>query len=154
MQDEDNFRVVFGKSNLRKNDSGQLVSWNKPPDDWLKLNTDGSSIGNQGKAEAGCLHQISMGNGVGGLSCYVGYASRMLAELWAVHEGLRLARDMGAGRLLAKMDSKEALHLFTKQSDPCHPHFGLLQDTASFQERDWMCKFQYILREEMPVRTT
>lgn len=44
----------------------QLVGWDRPPDGWVKLNTDGTSRGNPRAAAAGACGVMSLRNGFAG----------------------------------------------------------------------------------------
>lgn len=70
------------------------IRWNKPPNGWFKLNTDGASIGNSGKAGGGGLIRDSSGNWVKGFSRDIGFGTSILAEFWALRDGLTLAAQL------------------------------------------------------------
>lgn len=69
----------------------RLVSWNYSPIEWWKLNTDGGSLGNLGPAGAVGLIRDDNGFWGGSFSSHIGFGSNMLAELWALIQGLLLA---------------------------------------------------------------
>ncbi|OMO64495.1 reverse transcriptase [Corchorus capsularis] len=64
------------------------VSWQPPGPGWLKLNTDGSSLGNPGLARAGTVIRDHEGGWVRGSVRQLGICSNYLAELWALRDGL------------------------------------------------------------------
>nr|POF06238.1 putative ribonuclease h protein [Quercus suber] len=68
------------------------AKWDKPPPGWYKLNTDASII--NGHAGAGGLLSDSSGTWVQGFSKPLGIATVLVAELWALREGLRMARQL------------------------------------------------------------
>ena len=54
---------------------------------WVKLNTDGSSLGNPGLAGGGgVIHDIE-GAWIMGFVRNIGITSRYIAELWALRDG-------------------------------------------------------------------
>ena len=57
------------------------VRWEKPCTGWLKLNTDGASMGNTGLASGGSLLRDENGSWVGGFARKIGVASSFTAEL-------------------------------------------------------------------------
>uniref|UniRef100_A0A7N2LJL1 RNase H type-1 domain-containing protein n=1 Tax=Quercus lobata TaxID=97700 RepID=A0A7N2LJL1_QUELO len=59
------------------------VRWLPPPINWLKLNSDGSSMGNPGLAGGGGLIRNEIGEWVKGYARATGCASSVAAELWA-----------------------------------------------------------------------
>lgn len=67
------------------------VRWSKPLPGWFKLNTDGASLGNPGKAGGGGLIRDSEGRWIRGFSRSIGHATSVMAELWALRDGLKLA---------------------------------------------------------------
>lgn len=70
---------------------GILVRWTKPLTRWHKLNIDGTTFGNPGKVGGGGLIRISHGNWIKGFSRSIGYTTSLMAELWALRDGLNLA---------------------------------------------------------------
>ena len=68
------------------------VRWEKPCTGWLKLNMDGTSMGNTGLAGGGGLLQDENGSWVEGFARKIGVASSFTAELWALRDGLPLCR--------------------------------------------------------------
>ena len=71
------------------------VRWSKPLEGWYKLNTDGASFGNLGKAGGGGIIRDSQGNWVKGYSRAIGFTISIIAELWALRDGLNLAIQLG-----------------------------------------------------------
>ncbi|GKV15349.1 hypothetical protein SLEP1_g26146 [Rubroshorea leprosula] len=59
----------------------RLVCWEKPPEGYCKLNTDGSAHGNPGPASAGGVIRDHLGRWIVGFACKIGYASCLRAEL-------------------------------------------------------------------------
>ena len=66
------------------------VRWLKPPLSWYKLNSDGSSLGNPGRASGGGLIRNDKGEWIKGYVRNIGHTSSAAAELWPLHDGLRL----------------------------------------------------------------
>ncbi|KAG4906699.1 hypothetical protein JHK82_055346 [Glycine max] len=58
-----------------------------PPDQWFKLNIDGSSLGNLGASGFGGIIRDSLGSFIIGFSGYCGHTTSVHAELFA--SGLR-----------------------------------------------------------------
>lgn len=56
------------------------VRWNKPPEGWFKLNTDGASHGNPGKVGGGGIIRNSHGFWIKGYSRSIGYTTSVIAE--------------------------------------------------------------------------
>ena len=64
--------------------------WCKPANGWVKLNTDGSSLGNPGQAGGGGLIRDEDGNWIVGIARKIGSTTSFLVELWALRDGLNL----------------------------------------------------------------
>ncbi|KAK9995412.1 hypothetical protein SO802_020098 [Lithocarpus litseifolius] len=84
------------KMSLRLNEKLQhtlfviQVQWHPFPDNWLKLNSDGSSLGNPGRAGGGGIIRNSRGEWVSGYARAIGHTSSVAAELWALRDGINL----------------------------------------------------------------
>ena len=62
----------------------QVIRWQFPPDPFIKLNTDGSAIGNLGLVGAGGLLRNSSRGWISGFSLHLGITLNNMAELAAV----------------------------------------------------------------------
>ena len=65
----------------RGNGSTRGINWEKPDLNWFKLNIDGSSIGNPGKAGGGGIIRNQHVNWIRGFARSIGIASSVVAEL-------------------------------------------------------------------------
>lgn len=82
------------------------VSWTKPSSGWHKLNTDGASLGNPGKDGGGGLIRNCQGNWIKGFLRSMGFTTSVMAELWALRDGLYLAIQLGINFLEVELDAK------------------------------------------------
>ena len=68
------------------------MKWSKPPEGWYKLNSDGASCGNPGKAGGGGLIRDCNGSWFKGfvrsIRFAIGLATIITAEFWALRDGL------------------------------------------------------------------
>ena len=85
----------IAKSGRKKQLTSILVKWNKPPEKWFKLNTDGASSGNPGKAGIGGLIRDCNGRLIKGFSRSIVHASNFVAEFWVLRDGSKLALGIG-----------------------------------------------------------
>ncbi|XP_075669750.1 uncharacterized protein LOC142639464 [Castanea sativa] len=69
------------------------VAWRKPPVGWAKLNTDGLALGCPRKARGGLIRDHN-GEWVAGFSRSLGCTNSFPVELWALRDGLILARTL------------------------------------------------------------
>lgn len=91
-----------------------LVSWAKPKPGCFKLNTNGASKGNPGASSLGGIIRDSDGKWFSRFHQTVaGFASSLKAELWALQDGLLLAKNKGLGRdeLEVEVDATVVLKL-------------------------------------------
>jgi len=70
------------------------ISWKKPLTGWMKLNTDGAAFGNPIQVGGGGVLRDSNGDWVVGFIRKLGSMSSVLVELWALKDGLLLARQL------------------------------------------------------------
>ena len=69
----------------------QIIRWLPPQPPFIKLNTDGSALGNPGLAGAGGVLRDHWGKWVSGFFLHIGLATNNLAELATVRRGLEMA---------------------------------------------------------------
>ncbi|KAL0010415.1 hypothetical protein SO802_005523 [Lithocarpus litseifolius] len=87
------------------------VRWNKPPVGLFKLNADGASFGNPGKAGGGGLIRDHHGSWVKGYMRHIKFASSITADFWALKDELMLATQLGISQLLVELDAKMVVDL-------------------------------------------
>ncbi|XP_042518496.1 uncharacterized protein LOC122092225 [Macadamia integrifolia] len=75
------------------------VFWSKPYINWIKLNFDGSSMGNPSQAGAGGIFRDHLGRVLGSYKIFMGIMGVFEAEMEGLMEGLMRARDMGINQL-------------------------------------------------------
>ena len=91
------------------------VRWTKPPLSWHKLNLDGSSIGNSGRAGGGGLIRDDKGVWVKGYARNIGHTTSVAAELWALRDGLRLCSALKIPDVIIELDAKLIVDLLQKE---------------------------------------
>lgn len=83
-----------------------LVCWSFPPQDWLKLNTDGASKGTNHAASCGGVLRDAVGRWLYGFAANLGSASAIEAEIWGIYYGLSLAWSQGFEKVLVSSNSR------------------------------------------------
>lgn len=73
-----------------------LVTWEKPDEDWIKLNCDGALKFAYLRAGCGGLLQGADGYWIQGFCRFVGDILIIKAKAWALLEGVRLASTCGS----------------------------------------------------------
>lgn len=83
------------------------------PDDFLKLNTDGSSRGNPGPSSFGGLIRDSKGRWLCGYMGKMegGLYTSLEAEMWSIYNGLHLVAEKNLSRLLIETDCETVIGL-------------------------------------------
>lgn len=87
------------------------VRWTPPPSGWYKLNTDGSVGGISNRAGAGGLIRDERGTWTSWFSRFVGSTNSLITELWAVREGLQLAKRLNIQNLVVELDALVVVNL-------------------------------------------
>jgi ribonuclease HI len=111
--------------------SNTLIGWLPPPSGFMKLNTDGSVLGNPGKASAGGLLRDSNGKWIHGFAHNLGITNSLAAELWGLRDGLLLARNLNITKLIIEIDAKsvvDLLHNAHTNQISSHPYSALIND--------------------------
>ena len=89
------YYYCVGKGQQLKRHIVTPICWRKPEQGWFKLNSDGASQGNPGKAGGGGLIWDHQGMWIKGYIRRIGVVSSFAAECWALRDGLLLAIQLG-----------------------------------------------------------
>uniref|UniRef100_A0A2N9G7T7 RNase H type-1 domain-containing protein n=1 Tax=Fagus sylvatica TaxID=28930 RepID=A0A2N9G7T7_FAGSY len=89
-----------------------LIGWSPPPTGFVKLNSDGSALGNPGSAGAGGVLQDCSGKWISGFAPHIGFTTSFVAELWGLRDGLMLARQLDVSKIVIEIDAKSLIQLF------------------------------------------
>lgn len=122
------------------------ISWKFPEQGWFKINVDGASANNPGKAGGGGVIRNDTGCWVKGFCINLGMASNVAAELLAILQGLKLAWDLGIRRVHLETDSLTGLELVMKEPRGS-PHHNVIQEIRKQIKQQWECKVSHIWRE-------
>ena len=109
------FYVIGLEARIRPSKTIVLVGWEKPPSGWLKLNSDGLALKNPGKAGGRGLFRDHEGKWVKGYARGIGHTNSFIAELWALRDGLNLAREMGLNKLIIELDALSIVLLMNNE---------------------------------------
>ncbi|KAF3951495.1 hypothetical protein CMV_022860 [Castanea mollissima] len=88
--------------------------WEKPPEGWIKLNSDGCAAGSPGLAGYGGVERDSHGEWVSGFSRHIGIMNSFVAELWGLRDGLVLCSNLNIPSLIVEMDTKSIVDIFSR----------------------------------------
>ncbi|CAN1752800.1 Putative ribonuclease H protein At1g65750, partial [Linum perenne] len=123
------------------------VAWERGPETWVTLNSDGAVDRLGGKAAAGGLIRNSEGRCLLAFSMNLGNCSVTRAELRGAIEGLHRAWEAGYRKVIAQLDSRVAISILTS-GDRLSNQFAL--EKARFQElrsREWNLVIKHTYRE-------
>lgn len=115
--------LTFGSHPCRNNP--REVVWLPPADGTIKVNVDGSSFGNPGRAGYGGLVRNNLGEWICGFYGSCGVADNLTTEIYAIMHGLDLAWNRGYRDVILETDSKSAIDLLNT-AQAYHPMFPLL----------------------------
>lgn len=127
------YHFLTANPSTRMSRARACASWSKPPSGWFKLNTDASVVAHN--TSGGGLIRDSKGQWVQGFSRYIGSTSVLLAELWALRDGIHMAKNLHMHNLIINVDSVEAVKLLSSSSNSnrlTHPLVNDCRDTPSF----------------------
>ena len=82
-----------------------LSRWKRLSHGWVKLNTDGSSLGNPGPAGGGGVIRDEEGAWIVGFARNIGITSSYLAELWTSQDGLVLCISRNFNAVEVQLDA-------------------------------------------------
>ena len=92
------------------------ISWTKPDLGWFKLNTDASVLPSSNCAGEGGLIRDSYGSWIRGFSRLIGASNCLLAELWALRDGIAMAKNLNISKFVINVNATEVISLFSKPS--------------------------------------
>ena len=87
------------------------IRWEKPSPGWVRLNIDGSALGNPGRAGCGGIIRNDRGDWLGGFSRCIGVTTSFIAELWALRDGLNLCHNMHLQDVDIQIDAKAVVDI-------------------------------------------
>ncbi|KAK4270818.1 hypothetical protein QN277_019587 [Acacia crassicarpa] len=126
-------------------DAGRPLVWQKPPADWIKINTDGAVALGSGRAGCGGVLRDSREAWVCGFMKNIGVCSVTDAEEWAIFEGMRLAWELGFRKAIVESDSLELIARITDGNFGTASLLGV--QIRDFISKDWQIIFEHIPRE-------
>ncbi|XP_042483247.1 uncharacterized protein LOC122063611 [Macadamia integrifolia] len=94
------------------------IFWCKPPSGWTKLNVDGSSMGNPGRAGIGGVIRNDLGAMIGSFKNFIGIQSNYVAEFQALIVCLLMAKKLRVSSLWIESDSAAVVAVVQARSIP------------------------------------
>ena len=132
------------------NNNRTLIKWNPPDVGTIKLNTDGSTSNTFEYASFGGLARSGQGKWIEGSTGFIGAASPLKAELWAIRQALRLCKDRGWVGAPIETDCLVAVDLINHDNgideEANQPDRILIQDCKNLK-LEMECPIRHIPRE-------
>lgn len=92
------------------------IHWQCPLENWIKLNTDGLSLGNPGLAGGGGLLCNTNGDWMKGFARAIRVTTSAAAELWALRDGIQLCIALKIHAMIIELDVKIVVDLLQKET--------------------------------------
>ena len=123
-----------------------VVKWLLSPSGRVKLNVDGSSLGNPGEAGSGGILRDELGRIILAYSCYLGTQNNTFAEISALLIGLRLCGYFDLCNVEVETDSILVYNWVSKKDKIPVKYSFMLQDVIQLMELI-VLKMDYVYRE-------
>ena len=133
--------------NTRKDILLRQVQWLKPAAGWHKLNTDGLVVNSSGLAGCGGLLRDSVGQWVVGFTKSISVNSSIVAELWALREGLGICLERGFSTVEIELDATATISLVSSNVNANGDLSGLVDDCRELLLRLPQVKLSHCFRE-------
>ncbi|XP_049378041.1 uncharacterized protein LOC125842768 [Solanum stenotomum] len=122
-----------------------VVKWIKPPDGWVKINTDGSALGNPGKIGAGGIIRDQSGKMLLAFATPLGEGSNNQAEVAATLFGMTWSLQLGYRNVILEVDSQLLVDCIENKTNP---HWGintqlLKLQALTRQANEFKCKHTF-----------
>ncbi|GAU38761.1 hypothetical protein TSUD_64920 [Trifolium subterraneum] len=124
------------------------VSWKPPPDEWHKVNVDGSFNTISGSTACGGLIRNQHGIFVKGFYSKIGSSNAIWAEMWVLRIGIRIAQNLLLPKVVFEMDSKVIVNMVTSGHTNNAYLSPLLGEVVSLlQHPNWETSIAHVYRE-------
>lgn len=126
----------------------ETTCWNRPTENWIKLNTDGISKGNPGLAGGGGLFRDHTGTVMKVFCFFCGESTSLTAELFAIMYGLQLGIKLGIVRLIVETDSFVATQLLQAETIITHRDYHLIDSCRRLiKDNSWEVQVCFVRRD-------
>ncbi|GMI95587.1 hypothetical protein HRI_003228000 [Hibiscus trionum] len=123
-----------------------IIEWSPPSAQWVALNPNGAAYLSTRFASIGGLIRNNYGTWLLGFNRGIRVTDAFQVELWAIHEGLHLAWNLGFEFIKVQFDSAHAISTINA-TDARTSAFPLAQAISALQNRGWVVEFLWINRE-------
>ena len=114
---------------------------------WVKLNSDGSSMGNPGRAGGGGIIRNEEGKWIKGYARSIGNMTSIAAELWALRDGIQLCLELNLPAVIIELDAMLVVNLLRSTNHNPNGNNNLVADCREGLARIPKVKIQHCYRE-------
>lgn len=128
----------------------KLISWLPPPQNWIKINTNGARCESSDITCARVLGKDSNGQWLGGQLRNIRVCSILQAKFWGALDGLKLAWNLGSHHVILKLDNTLAVQILNKVLNndviSVNANSNLILAIKIWLIKDWIVKIQLVYR--------
>ncbi|XP_024156005.1 uncharacterized protein LOC112163988 [Rosa chinensis] len=140
------YRTHNPRSVTTSNSLSEVIKWHPPPENFVKLNFDGS-VSSSNLAAAGFVIRNHFGDPIVAGSRSIGSSTIPLAEGTALKDGLLAAKRFNLDHILVDGDSSLIINCVNLKCEAPWMLKSLLQDIASIANSFASISFSHVLRE-------
>ncbi|KAL6204896.1 hypothetical protein ACLB2K_022163 [Fragaria x ananassa] len=119
------YAIEWKKTKLKSNENSMfsytMLSWKRPPENFFKLNVDGTRTSPSGKIGAGGVIRNHCGDWIIGFHINLEVGEILDAEAWGLFHGLKLAVDLNIKNLVIESNSAVLVQLMQNSNFDIHP---------------------------------
>lgn len=124
-----------------------LVYWKKPPESWVKLNTDASVSSSSHQAAVAGIIRCSNGRTLKIFQHILGRKTPYEAEMFAIMKGLTLCRTMGLPKVMVEADAQAVIQSLNHDTEVTNWRTLYTLQQIKSCTRTMEVTFQHIHRE-------
>ncbi|KAL6183087.1 hypothetical protein ACLB2K_044498 [Fragaria x ananassa] len=141
------FMCAQSKASMQSMFSYTMFSWCKPPENFYKLNIDGSRSFSSGCIGANGVLRDHLGIWIDGFQVNLGIGEVLDAEAWGLFFGLRMVAMHNIVNLEIESDSAVLVQLMLKSDIGVHPFGSLLDSCSVMMSKLLNVNIKHIFRE-------
>lgn len=148
---EDTFTKALGPKERCQRSTIRHHAWEPPGMDWIKVNTDGCSIGKGRKAGCGGVMRDGHASFLGAFANCIGSCEAFEAEVWGIYQGLQVAWNKGYRRIIIESDCALAVESLTRDKNMNGLARNIIDSCKSLMKRSWEVRVYHVPREHNRV---
>lgn len=130
-----------------KADNSRLVTWKKPANGYVKLNTHEAVCQSTNRAATGGPIRDEQGNWLLGFLFNFGLCIVIATELWGNLKGLNMCWEKGWRWVELESDSLVSINMIKKSSITSSCYSNLIHAIKDILKREWIVEVNHIFKE-------